>query len=399
MGHSAYRKFIVLNFAYGTGPYLRCLDLALAFNQELQVRGRERLGIIVPWVYGEKQKSIICQEFFAHDKRYPGEILFDRRLGSILKSVFYSGSKYEKVLEKWASNVRVISAKANRHLSGVLDLETIIGEKVRIKGENIVVELSRSPRIRYEVAPAYFTSFGYLGEILERSRNVRKGLIDVKPSLLKEGSKAADWVEGSYRLHCLSYPATFTSLNLSLGDDSKRYYKDEIIVPPIGPTPKLNEKIIAPGIFVTISGVSGLKRLYKEAKKLGVAIYSNDVKSALGSIRSLPDLISNNNIIFQFARAGWSSVWLSMIVGTPLVVPSFDPKDDPEIYWNNKAVEELGIGIVYRGQCFDKLMGQVVGIRRKQVAIKERILKKWGTLNGLVVCAKIFVDDFLRGEL
>ena len=87
-----YKNYAVLNFAYGTGPYLRTTDLAIAFNAELERRGQPRLGIIVPWVYGDKQKKVMLEEFAGHEQKYPGEILLDAGLGAILKSIFYGYS-------------------------------------------------------------------------------------------------------------------------------------------------------------------------------------------------------------------------------------------------------------------------------------------------------------------
>ena len=84
-------KFIVTNFAYGTGPYIHTVALAVAFNDRLEKSGQERLGIVVPWVYGDKQKQVMLEEFSDHEKKYSGEILLDAGLGQILEKVFYDG--------------------------------------------------------------------------------------------------------------------------------------------------------------------------------------------------------------------------------------------------------------------------------------------------------------------
>ena len=56
-------KLVVLNFSYGTNPYLRTTEIALGVNEELKRCGQERLGIILPWIYGERQKNILLEEF------------------------------------------------------------------------------------------------------------------------------------------------------------------------------------------------------------------------------------------------------------------------------------------------------------------------------------------------
>src|SRR3989338_5042661 len=102
------RKFIATNFAYGTGPYLRTNNLALLFNDELEKRGKEKMQIIVPLVYGEKQKRIMEEEFGK-----PKEIVFDEKLGKILGSIFYGNNTYSESLEKWATNCREASRAAH----------------------------------------------------------------------------------------------------------------------------------------------------------------------------------------------------------------------------------------------------------------------------------------------
>ena len=117
-----------------------------------------------------------------------------------------------------------------------------------------------------------------------------------------------------------------------------------------------------------------------------------------GSVKALPHVIPNKNILFQFARSGWSSVWLSMIVGTPLVVPDFDPGDDPEIYFNNRAVERLGIGAIYRGEPLETILKKREAIREASAKLVAAIKSRWGTLNGTAHVAKLIVADFLERQ-
>lgn len=365
------KKFIVTNFAYGTGPYLRTTELALAFNDELERRGKERLGIIVPLVYGEKQKRVMAEEF------NNDEIIPDEKLGAILKSIFYGDNTYENALKKWSENVRVVSKAAHEHLK-------------KTYGDSIVVELNRSPRIRYDIAPAYFTTFGYIAEIMENLRNISSKEVAVDRALLAKGIETANLVESAAKIHAVAYPATF-----SWKDDYKPRYKTEILTPPIIRPYPINSENIKPGIFVTITGIPGLERLYSEARTLGLKLYSNDTKTVIGSVYALPHVIPNPNIVFQFARSGWGSVWLSMMSGTPLVIPEFDPKDDPEIYFNNLAVEKLGIGIIYRGQPLDEILAEAPRLKANSKKLCDKILARWDTIYGTKYCAKLFVDDFV----
>ncbi len=378
------KKYIVTNFAYGTGPYQRMIHLALAFNDELESRGKKRLGIIVPLIYGEKQKKVMAEEFgHLAAGQFKNEIILDEKLGKILGSIFYPvrsrasngvyGS-YEQSLAIWGRDYRKASKEAHEHLK-------------KTYGNNISVELARSPRIAYGVAPAYFTSFAYVAEILERAKGVKD--IDVRQELLEKGIEAANWVESQYKIHAIAYPATFDYL-----ESRHPRYKTEILTPPIAPPPKPHSTNMNKGIFVTITGIPGLERLYSDAKTLGLNRYSNDTEAVAGSAWALPHIKQKKNTVLQFARAGWSSVWISMISGTPLVVPKFDPKDDPELYFNNLAVEKLGIGVVYRGQPLKEILAKAPSLKANSKKLCDEIIARWGTLDGNAYCAKLFAEDF-----
>lgn len=361
-------KFIVTNFAYGTGPYLRTTELALDFNNELERNGQEKLGIIVPLVYGEKQRKVMTEEFGSTIKN---EIIFDEKLGKILGSVFYSGAlSYEAYLKSWVENCRAVSEEARDYLK-------------KAYGDGIVVELARSPRIRYDVAPAYFTSFAYLTEILSFSKDIRA--IRADRGFLERGAVIADWVESVYRLHAIAYPGTF-----SYAQNYRSSRETEALVPPLAKLSKQRPGAIQKGILVTKTGIPGLDRIYSAAKDFGLKIYGNE---AIASI-------ADKGILFHFARSGFGSVWLSMLANKLLLVPDFDAGDDPEIYFNNIAVEKLGIGVVYRGQLLEEILALAPKIKENSKKLCEEIRSRWSDssdpLDGNKYCAQIFAKDYLR---
>ena len=379
-------KYVVTNFAYGTGPYLRTTELALSINNELQKRGRERLGIVVPLVYSERQLEVMREEFSDH----ADEIFLDESLGKLLGSIFYKDERYEEMLARWIENAKSVSEKVHAHLSGTFSVASLSGEKKMVKGSDILFEINRSPRIRYDIGPSYFTTFAYVEDILGRALKAPKGGIAVSQDLLEKGKEIARFVEEKQTMRAVAYPATF-----SWEEPHTKHFPGEILAPPISRVYPANTESLSPGIFVTITGIPGLERLYKDAERLGLKLYSNDTNGVPESTRALPHVIPNKNIVFQFARAGWSSIWLSMISGTPLVVPEYDPTDDPEIYFNNHAVEQLGIGVVYRGQKLEQVLHETARLRENSKDLSENVLAKFGTLDGNQYCAKLFAEHFL----
>ena len=85
-----------------------------------------------------------------------------------------------------------------------------------------------------------------------------------------------------------------------------------------------------------------------------------------------------------------------MIVGTPLVVPDFDSDDDPEIFFNNRSLEKLQLGVVFRGQSLEEILKDVPRVKKAYDKINYEILNRWGTLDGNQYCAELFAKDFLQ---
>lgn len=383
-------RYIVTNFAYGTGPYLRTTELAIAVNNRFQELGKERLGIVVPLVYGEKQKRVMQEEFREHQKLFPGEILLDEALGDVLRGVFYGDNTYEDALRLWVENGDLKNHEAEKHLNGLLALFDLDGNPFSVRGQEIAMELNRAPRISYHVAPSYYTTFGYISEILERVLGVSEADISVDRRLVKEAALRASALEQEQVMHFLAEPGTFSFL-----PHRTARYPTEILSPPISRPPRPNTDAIAEGIYVTITGIPGLERLYGEAQKLGLRLYSNDSDAVRGSEKLLPHVVPNPNIKLQFARSGWGSVWLSMLSGAPFVAPAFDPADDPEIYFNNICIEKLGLGIMYRGQPLADLLLEAERLRPGILRFREMLMAKFGTFDGNAYSAERIVAKHL----
>ena len=357
------KKYIATNFAYGTGPYLMTTKLAVAFNDDLEKSGKSRMGIIVPWVYGEKQRAIMDEEFPDFEKK--GEIILDAKLGEILKKVFYENTDYATYLKQWTGNFKTASREANAYLT----------ERY---GKNIEVELNRSPRLLYGVAPAYSTTFGYLSRVFKEAAIAPANIDKV---LLKKAEDISTCVEREQRITAVAYPGIFSA------GDYEPTYRNEFLVPPISPMPESDTRQMEKGFFITKSGIPGLERLYKEAEQFGLKVYTNEDYS--------PAIITNPAILMHFARSGWASVWFSMLAEKPLVVPQYDSADDLEISFNNAVIEKLGIGVVYRGEPLADVLNKLEKAKEACHSLKKEILDKWGTLDGTAFSAALFVKDYL----
>ena len=385
-------RYAILNFAYGTGPYLRTGELALALNAAREARGYARLGIIVPWVYGEKQRRIMLEEFAQHDVKHPGEILLDATLGGILKQVFYGENDYETALKSFVTEGAAASRDAQAYLAGSLALEDLSGNPVQgVSGSDIALQLARSPRVNFAVAPRYDVTFGHISEILEHVLEEPQDTVSVGRGLVCEAIPMFRALEEQAKFIGLAEPGTFSYL-----DSRTRRYPTERAIPPTITPPSSNDDPIDVGIYVTVTGIPGLERLFQEAKALGMHLYTNDPDAVPGGERMLPHVVPNPAIQFQFARSGWGSVWGSQLSGTPLVVPDFDPADDPEILFNNRCIEALGLGIVWRGESLQELIGDSDALRPGIGQRNTELRRSFGTLNGNRYAAALIANDFGR---
>jgi hypothetical protein len=88
-------RYIVTNIAYGTGPYLRITELAMAINEGLSNRGNDRARIVLPLIYGQTQKRVLEEEFGGGAGGLPDALLLDETLGDLCRRTFYGEEPFE----------------------------------------------------------------------------------------------------------------------------------------------------------------------------------------------------------------------------------------------------------------------------------------------------------------
>lgn len=368
-------RTIILNISYGNGPYLRMTELAFALNDVLEERGQERRQIIVPLLYGARQRRIMEEELGPLTQHHPNDILLDQDYGRLLSPLLYAHETYGAYLERWLQSVDTVERSIATYLRTTY-------------GTSIDLALHRAPRLRLGTgAPAYLVSFASTAEILLRAQQEKD--IPIDATLLQRCSMKLQRVEEISRLHFLSTPGTFT-----WNQERTSFLPHEVATPPTMRPHRPPTDAIDEGVYVTVTGIPGLERLYESARSMGLRIYTNDPSTITGSTHLPPAYIGHPSIRLHIARAGWSSVWLSLLTSTPFLAVPFDPDDDPEIYFNNLCVEKLGIGTVFRGQPLETLLLSAAQERKNMARERENLLKKFQTLDGLHFVAQRIADDY-----
>jgi len=347
-------RSIICNPSYGNNPYIRTTEMALKLSEKLG----DNPSVVVPHVYGEKQRRIL-EENFGNDSR----IVLDEEFGSILRSIFYEGNSYEDFLRQWAASVDEISKKASTYLHAQYD---------------IVCEISRSPLLDLGITPALYNSWSRTSQILECA--MQEEAITMDHTVHEEAAKKFRKLESRYDLHCISVPGTFEPNN------------DDIAIPLSASTPLSDDQTVDRGVYVTVSGIPHVESLQTVAEALDVNIYASDSSKIRGSRHALPGILRHPQIVAHIARAGWGAVGTSIATGVPLIVQPYEKNEDPEIYFNIQRIEELGLGVQFSGQNSDELLKILEGLRPRIQEYKESLLRRFGTLDG----ASIAVESMLQ---
>ncbi len=391
----AVRQYILLNFLHGNSPYLRTTELAIAVNDELAKLGKPRMGIVVPLVYGDSQEKIMRENFATHIARYPDELLFEETLGGKLYPIFYDGkTTYEDSLKFFLANQRTIERDIQNYIEGGLTVRTVAGVELHIAKKDIAMEISRCPQVHYGLSRSYFTGFDYISEVLARALEDKN--LGFNKNLLTDSIPLYEELERKQTLHFIAEPSIFSYLG-----NRPRKYPTEIFTPPntnqlkwLADASDVGD--LKKGIYVTITGVPGLTRLYTEALDLGLTIYTHRPELIAGSIKAPPSVLVSDQVLLHFARSGWGSVWLSQLTKTPFVAKPYTPQDDLEIYFNNICLERLGLAKVYRGENLKELLDYGVEFKDNVMLLMNRLMEKYGRVGGVEYIAFKITKDYLK---
>lgn len=384
-------KFALLGFPHGNGPYMRAADLVIALNKLLKDSNDEQFKIIMPLLYEGRQQKILLEEYKNIINENEDLILLDSKYGEFQNEILYKEGDYNKHLELFVNNQESIEQKINNHLSGKIKLKNLNGKEIIVNANDIELEVNHNPRFKTNIEKSVYTTIAYFSEILKRT--MAEDLKDFDKNILNQAIPIAQKIEDDKELHLMPEPFVFSY-------DKTRKIGKEIFTPPFIHMPKANEDDVEKGMYVMVSGIDAVRDLYVDLEKFGLKIYCppfiKDIQNANNSYS--PDFVSNKNIKYQFARTGWSSVWISHMTETPLITPKYRKGDDPEIFFNEKSVLALKLAtIIDENTSTEKLLKEAENKKVFAVKINDALIKKYGTLDGMSYSAKITLD-YLQGN-
>jgi hypothetical protein len=371
-------KCIYTNFAHGFGPFTATTGIALDVGKKLGNNHQ----VIVPLVYGDKQRRIIGEDYSEILEENPEAVLFDVNGGKLLDELFYKGDDYSESLESLVRDQEKVERQFQEHLVSAFPVETLSGKEITVNPKEIEFEITHNPRLVSGIFPSFYTTIALFSELMKKSGEEN---LPFDKKLLRKVGGIASRIEFSSTNMYISKPSTFR-----VNDP------DVTETPPIVRQIQTNDESVPIGMYVNVTGIPGLDRFCDKAKDFGLKLYSSPFGAEIeGSDRTHhPNFIANQNIKFHFARMGWSSVWRSHITETPLITLPYQTGDDPEMYFNESMTKELGIATFY-----DELRhpNEILSEAKSQIpymkVINNSLREQFGTLDGIEYTARKIVEE------
>ncbi len=384
-------KYIFTNFGSGNGPYLRTIDMGIELINIFKDKLDEEISILVPWVYGERQKLIILEEFENLIKENPNLIILDKHLGHHFKKILYNGRNYNIIMKELIDSYDQVEKNIQNYLKGNFKGENLDGKTIKINGSDIILEVSRNPNVSTDIKFSYYTSIGYFEKILQKSLEYTE--LNLNKKLLKKFLPIANKIESNQQLYFQPEPNCF-----SYEKETKPFKENEILVPPLFHPPLENKEDLIEGFYILVSGIPYLKKIYKFAKEINYKIYTNQIlENFKGAQKELPRIINNPNIKFVFARPAWNTIWFSNLSKKPLIYLDSTEGDFPEIYFNVQTVKKYKFGLQYKENLsIEYLIEEAEFHIPKITKFYKRIKQKYGTFDGINFSCKIIANDFLK---
>lgn len=381
------RPYVVLNINTGNGPYLRGVEQILEINRSLGVQGDKAFGVIIPWLYGERQVRILREEFSTAIDADLEFILLDEAYGAHMGALLYDGSSYNEYLRAFAEHQPNVQQAVRQHFTQPVNAHTLNGTAVTITPEQLRVEYARNPTIVLGLPLSVYTS------ICQFSRVLKTALTENIEWLDRDAANAAlpliEGVESAFSHKFIAHPATF-SYSKEVLDEIK---KSCTLCPPLGYPPARTNETMEPGVFVTVSGIPNLP----DREFAGIKLYASNPNKVPGSERRTPGVLYDPNVRAHIARSGWGSVWASLFTGAPLIVTPYEQDDDLEIYYNNRTIEATGLGVVWDSKRTpEENVGAACEVAKGYSEILAEIKNEFGTDDGFAYVAEKLYEELLR---
>lgn len=399
--------YIATTFAHGNGPFSRTTEWAIEVNNVREERGLPRLPIVVPLVYPGRQERILKEEIATNVspdflKEHPYEIWFDREQGELLAKLLFKGASYMENLEVLARNYQTVEDNFKRYLDGKREIELMAKPELDLEIleefdlRDAELQLGLNNRIQTWLPNQFYAAGGAgpLDELLERA--IYEPRIKINRDVMKSERAIARRLMKDQRLIFSNEPGVFSY------DSFRSLRENERLTPPFIHTPKPDStELPGRGIYLLMTGIDGVREsgMYDAVTELGMQLFAPifSTKNLPESIRDkvfelAPSRINNPDVVAQYARAGWSSVWLSHLAEKGFLTPPYNPKDDPEMLFNEEGIRGLKLGVIV-GDNPKVSLEEALVLAEGTGSYNNRLFQKYGTLDGINYAAESIANE------
>lgn len=392
---------ILINPAHGNEPYILGTAIARGVSNRLAKEGLGRAKIVVPLIYGDRQKRILLEE----SGEDAGLIHFDESFGKILKDITFGNGDFHNHLTQIEAHYDEVHDLLRQRFSADsedLDVRALVDGQVHaLSPRNIVASIDTASRVSVEAPLRYFAFPILISELIREAQKEGLGFSDADMAKLVNRMLKVESLYSQVFIPWINPLSHKYADNLSeqpkVVDGRSRIYTPAMKKEYEKTTGKVEE----PGIYVMFSGTGSIldstHALAKAATQAGLKVYSPPWVEVEGATQVSPDVLNDENILAVFGRAGWGTGWQVQNLALPWIVTPYETSDDPEIYFNNKTVEALKMGKVLSvgGVTPEKLVEAIKNLSVGTRALNDKIREKFGTLNGIDFMADAIAKDFL----
>jgi hypothetical protein len=321
-------KTIFVNPCHGNEPYILGGLIALGVSKHLEETTGEKPRIIIPHLYGNRQKRIMQEEGLLAEN-----VALDEKLGDLYHPITFADNNIAKTLRDLIAKRDDTEKAIREHLQkehGTISLEINAG--AQITSGNQVPSVLAYPGVYSELYAATLANPELLAQLAEEP--VEENLQKCYEMMLK--------LEEDLDLLFIPSYHTFSYL-----EDRKPLNK-EVSTPPLKRVPERNtEDLPENTIYVMLSGTgSEMDTLMNKAKAAQESGYHVIVppwapETKENFERRGPEVISHNHVRKVIARPGWGILWTCQNAETEIEHVPYSRGDEPEIYFNIKTLEAI----------------------------------------------------------
>jgi len=339
-------KNFFINPVHGNEPYILGVKIAV----EIKKLYSENIKIIVPHIYGDRQKNILREELGIEDNFSLEDfgVILDKDLGDFYSSILFKDNNFSLYLQDLKDNLKDVQKNVSDFLFnkyGDIFLELNTGSKFSLSSDNT---------FKAYAFPILFSEL--LKNVLQEEDNLGfdNNLLSVVCDLSSDLEKNLDVIY-------IPFANTF-SFKEELRDRSEK----EVYTPPLKSAEEKNIIISdKKSVFTMFSGtgseIETMIKITKDyldrghdvfiptwAKDRVDSISKNHFKNIFLGVPQ--DIFKTRKLEAIIGRAGWGTMWLSQVYGIDFIPIEYSYNDDPEIYYNIKTLKKIDIGELTRKQ-------------------------------------------------